>query len=213
MGHKFPNVTVFKRWGWVYVLSVCLGFAMPFYWGFPYFFTLVLFGISALTQFVFFLFIFRGFNAPIGLFIKNVSQSVKLLFYTVLSSLLLKLVLQIFATIPTLASAARWNVHFTVGFIHLILLGVVSSLLLFFVLMNQYISKKLKWCIAIFVWTFAATETLLFTNGIMILMNVHLSWNFNLFMFLASIGFPMTIFGISIFMNYRETSLNSQFKG
>lgn len=84
-------------------------------------------------------------------------------------SLFLKISIQMVTIIPEMAQISHQIRNFVIGFIHLTMLGVISSFLFAFALQSPYFlssSKKIFWGIVLFFTGFIATEFLLFMQGL-----------------------------------------------
>ena len=154
---------------WLLAVGVTLTAALPAYWHttLPLFFWLN--STGSLIQFValvgFIWLIRKHFN------LNNRNFNSRLLIYFGLGSLVLKSVFQLTTILERLVFTAFENRNLIIGFIHLLMLGAISSLL--FLLILKYYQLKLNWFTAIGILLFLvgilSSELLLFFQGLIIL--------------------------------------------
>ncbi len=120
----------------------------------------------------------------------------RVLFSVALTSYVLKIVIQAVVVIPYVATIAYTVRNYVIGFIHLILLGVLTSFLFSLAGFRQMIpldKRSVYWGIRLFVPAFVFTEVLLFLQGSMF----WAAWGFFPFfyelMFLFSLLLPLSI--------------------
>ena len=150
------------------IATVPLSFALVLFWFFK---NDVWISLNILTVFIqLFLFFFilsrlKGF----ALFFKQQNKSILFLFILGILSLLLKVIFQTFTSIPEIALLSHQIRNFSVGYIHLIMLGFVTSILLVFIFLILKIKLNLasKFGIWLFIVCFVLSELLLFIQGIL----------------------------------------------
>ena len=107
-------------------------------------------------------------------------------------ALAIKIVIQTLVAIPYLATVSYTIRNFVVGFVHLLMLGALSTFIMG--LMHEEIqpsSKSGKVGVYIFLMGFLATEFLLFLQGLMLWMEMGFITNYHLVIFIASILLPL----------------------
>ena len=152
----------------VLVVSIILTASLPAYWhtGLPIFFCLNL--VGSLLQFVaivsFFWLARQSFE------LKKQHFNTKLLFYFGVGSLVLKSAFQLTTISESLAFAAFENRNLIIGFIHLLMLGAISSLLLYIIFKYYKIQSNLFTSVGsiIFLSGIVTSEILLFFQGLII---------------------------------------------
>ncbi|WP_137758981.1 hypothetical protein [Pontibacter sp. SGAir0037] len=118
---------------------------------------------------------------------------VKGLFLLALLALSLKLVLQVASAVPYFADLAYNLRYFIIGYLHLSLIGFVSVFMLgFFVQLGLYrLGKYGKIGLVLLLLFFFISEAFLFLQGTLLWLELKSLPNFNLLMFIISIGMPV----------------------
>lgn len=150
------------------ITTVPLSFALVLFWFFKNDVWFILNLFAVLIQLLLVIFIISRLKG-ISLFFKQQNKIIRLLFILGFLSLMLKVIFQIFTTIPEIALLSHQVRNFSVGYIHLIMLGFVTSILLVFIFMILKIKLNLtsKFGIWVFIGGFAISELLLFLQGIL----------------------------------------------
>lgn len=120
----------------------------------------------------------------------------KLVYGFALTSLFLKIIIQLVVLIPELAQISHQIRNFVIGYIHLTMLGIITGFLFAFLLKNSFIneSKKISnWGIKLFIFSFVLTELLLFGQGIYLFLGLGQFPNYYQNLFLPSIFLPIAI--------------------
>ncbi|MFD2099118.1 hypothetical protein [Flagellimonas iocasae] len=160
-GTIVPNKS-FQRFFWMLNVGVVLTFFLSSLWIEPSALIYLLAGLGALIQ----LFAFLFFWEIIKNEIINLSLSIlqNLFIKTVMLLVLIKIVLQLLTSLPYFARMATIYLEFTIGYLHMTFLGVISIGLFF--LMDYFglfrISKKLY---RLYFLGFLITEILIFYKG------------------------------------------------
>jgi hypothetical protein len=187
----------------LFVISTILTLALPVSWSLsnPIFYWINVVGVL-LQLFSAVLFIqlirpqFQSFFAPLSALVKTVYQFA---FF----SLALKVIIQLVVLVPEMAQVSHQIRNFVIGYIHLTMLGIITGFLFGFAFQNNFISSKSmiqKWGTIFFLLGFAATEILLFLQGIWLFLIKGSFPDYYLNLFLGSIFLPtgllMLIIGI-----------------
>lgn len=127
--------------------------------------------------------------------VNGMSWVAKLLMASGLISLVLKITMQCLTIWPEMASASHYIRNFTIGFIHLIMLGVINSFLFLYiykVLPAEFLKNQPgKTGISIFVTGFLVTEFILFLQGLFYFSGSGTIANYHLLLLLASLLLPL----------------------
>lgn len=178
-----------RRFFGLLVLSCLLTYALAVTWSNPSIWLFLTNSVGVLLQFVALLYFLIALRKIWPELKPSISDWAGLLLIVALFSFTVKILIQTAVVFPVIATVAYTIRNFVVGFIHLILLGVMTPLLLGMagklgIIRFERTSAKLS--VILFLLAFAGTEALLFLQGTMI-------W--------ASLGFiPMyyeLIFGLS----------------
>ncbi|MBA0884580.1 hypothetical protein GTZ96_012865 [Flavobacterium sp. BBQ-18] len=93
----------------------------------------------------------------------------KLLYGFALTSLFLKVIIQLIVLIPEFAQISHQIRNLVIGYIHLTMLGIITGFLFAFLLKNSFLNKENNWIkygIKLFIMSFILTELILFFQGI-----------------------------------------------
>ncbi len=111
-----------------------------------------------------------------------------------LFSLGLKIGIQLVVLIPGLDQISHQIRNFVIGYIHLMMLGIITGFLLGFILKNKWVNGKnswVHWGIRLFLLGFVATEILLFLQGGYFFFDKGQLPGYQQNLFIASIGLPV----------------------
>ncbi len=106
----------------------------------------------------------------------------------------LKVVIQGFTALPYFALAAHTIRTIAIGFIHLLMLGGITGLIMAFILKSGYLNTRLplwKYGASIFISGFAATEVILFGQGLCNLLSLPLLPYYPYILLAASLLLPL----------------------
>lgn len=181
---------------WVLALSVILTAALPFYWhtNVAVFYWLNAFGV--LFQFIALLSLLMLAWKYLGL--KTSSSNGKWLLYFGIGSLILKAVFQLTTISSEWVFAAFENRNLIIGFIHLLMLGALSSLL-FVIILNHYqinITKITTLSRLLFILGIVITEILLLFQGLIIFSG---GTTFQFYYWSLFCGSLLMVLGIALF--------------
>tara|TARA_R110002049_G_scaffold24286_4_gene86218 strand:- start:631 stop:1824 length:1194 start_codon:yes stop_codon:yes gene_type:complete len=182
------------------VVSTVLTLALPIYWFAPH---IALYWINGLGVFIqlLTLIVFLKLIKPYQLFLlKNNSKLTIYMYVFAIFCLVLKIGAQLLSLIPEVSDAAYQHRNLVIGFIHLLMLGVITGFLFGFILQNRWVTFNawLNFGIYTFVLGFALTELFLILQGSMFYFNKGALPNYYLFLFLSSVFLPLGIGSIII---------------
>ncbi|MDN3664229.1 hypothetical protein ACFFU1_03690 [Algibacter miyuki] len=194
---KVENTPVFKYFFWTLIVSTVLTFALPIQWFAPHPILLWINGFGVVLQFVM-LFLFLKLIP----FKKEGEAQPKLIINLYRFAVLcfaVKTIFQLASLVPEFSNVVYGHRNFVIGFIHLLMLGVVSSFLFSFILKSGWLSNS-KWLnigVYSFLLGFILTEVLLLVQGCKFFVGSGLIPNYYLLLFLCSVLLP---FGIGLFI-------------
>ncbi len=148
--------------------STILTLAMPIQWFAPNFMLIVLNALGVVLQLVAIYFFFKLIKIEIKKFNTSVSKLTIYSYQFALLCLALKSIVQLASLVPQLTEELYLHRNFVIGFIHLLMLGVISGFLFSFILkqLKTKPSKLLSFGLYSFLIGFVCTEFLLLIQGI-----------------------------------------------
>jgi hypothetical protein len=160
-GHIIPQKSFVLFFKAIHI-GIILTFFLSTLWTEPSTWLYVLGGVGAMVQIGAFLFFWKLTKNGIGvLFLSNLQNR---LLRTVVVLISIKIVLQFLTAMPYFAQMAARYLDFTIGYLHLTFLGVVSLGLFFF--MDYFNLLRIsKSSIAFYMVGFLLTESLIFFKG------------------------------------------------
>lgn len=159
---------IFGRFYYSSIIGIVLTFALPLSWFFNGPIFRFINSIGLLFQLVGFYYLILMLKRNRKTFFTNEKPITKLLFYTAFVCLSLKVIIQSSTIIPELAIASHGIRNFTVGFIHLAMIGIVNSFLFALITQTKLCKGENKFAstgILIFLTGFVVMEYLLFSEG------------------------------------------------
>ena len=185
----------FKHFFYLLIISTILTLALPIQWFVPHNILLWINGIGTIFQLITLFYFLKIFRLNKVVLPKNESKLTYYLLYFAVFCYSLKIVLQGLTLIPELASSAYQHRNFVIGFIHLLMLGVISGFLFSFILKKELvsISRTLYLGIYSFLLGFILTEIVLFIQGYYFYFGKGLLPNYYLLLFIFSILMPLGI--------------------
>lgn len=178
-----PNQFLIKRFGYLMLISCFLAYSLSTLWATPGLVFNVLGLVATLMQLValtYFLKIVR--SIPITI-IRNVSQSVRILFMVAFLAFISKLILQTLSAHSSIAQLAYENRNYVMAYLHLVLLGIFSCFLLGWSIEKKWIKKPSQLVTALFLIGFVGMELTLISRiptGNVLINSSHLLFLFSL---------------------------------
>lgn len=204
---KVENQTFFSFYKWLIVGTV-LTFALPVSWFISSPILTWINGAGVVVQLVAFTKLFLMLRPQFGIFYAKLKEVEKIVYSFALVSLGLKVMVQLVVIFPDMALVSHQVRNFVIGFIHMIMLGVITGFLLGFLLNTKVINYKNRFSeygIKIFLMGFVLTEFLLFAQGGNLFFNWNLIPMYHQNLFLSSIwlvvGIIMIIFSTTNLKN------------
>lgn len=146
-----------------------------------------------LLSFILFIQIIRPYFPT---FFSSLKPIEKLVYGFALTSLFLKIIIQLVVLIPELAQISHQIRNFVIGYIHLTMLGIITGFLFVFLLKSSFLNEQKtisNWGIKLFIWGFVLTELLLFGQGIYLFLGKEQLPMYFQNLFLTSIFLPTGI--------------------
>ena len=194
---------VFSYFFYNSIIGIVLTFGLPLSWFFnsPIFRTINSIGlIFQLIGMFYFILLLKPHFKTIFISEKPIT---KLLFAFAFSCLFLKVIIQTSTLIPELAIASHEVRNFTVGFIHLAMIGIVNSFLFAFITQSPlyFIKNKIgDFGIIVFLIGFTIMEILLFNEGFRVFIGkgFQQSYFINILIATVFIGLGLLLFLLSL---------------
>lgn len=156
------------------ILSTILTFAFPASW---YLDLEVLFWcnvIGVVLQIVMLYYLIKLLQQPLSVYLSNQPTIVKQLYRFAIFCFMIKVVTQLFSCVPFIAEQAHLYRNLVIGFIHLFMLGIISSILFAYYHRGLKITNPFcfKWGTYLFFAGILVTEILLFTQGLIYILRL-----------------------------------------
>ncbi|QXP80237.1 MULTISPECIES: hypothetical protein [Winogradskyella] len=192
---RVEDSKIFRQFYVLLILSTILTFALPIQWFLPHKSLLWINGVGIILQVVTLYLCFQILKSKQLILIKKEHTLVLYMYGFALVCFLLKVVFQTFSVLPQFSEVVFNHHNFVIGFIHLLMLGVISGFLFAFILKSKLVtnSKSLTIGFYSFVLGFLLTEILLLIQGVMFYFEIGLLSNYYLLLFMFSILLPLGI--------------------
>ena len=189
------NSKLFRQFFWLLILSTILTFSLPVQWFAPHNALLWINGIGIILQVVTLYMFLKIIKPKLETLIK---KETKLLFYLLHFAILcfiLKVLFQLLSILPEFSQVVYEHRNFVIGFIHLLMLGVISGFLFSFILKQDLLSSSRTLYLGIFSFLlgFILTEILLLIQGFKFYFGSGMLSNYYMLLFLFSILLPLGI--------------------
>lgn len=185
----------FQSFYWMLLLATIFTFALPMNWYFTHgtLYWLNAFGI--IFQFIALVFFLKTIKPTLGSMLVKASKLEMYLYSVSILCLSVKTVLQLTLLFPDFSQTIYQHRYFVIGFIHLLMLGIVTGFLFAFLMRNLFTtpSTSLSFGVFSFLLGFSLTELLLLVQGYLYFTEKSIITNYNLFLFIASIFLPIGI--------------------
>lgn len=203
---KVEDSKQFRHFFTLLIISTVLTFALPIQWFLPHQSLLFINGLGVVLQVVMLYKFIQLIKPKLEVLMTNAHKLMKYMFMFPLVCFVLKVVFQSLSILPEFSAVVYEHRNFVIGFIHLLMLGVISGFLFAFILKSNLVtnSKSLTVGIYSFVLGFLLTEILLLIQGIVFFYGIGILPNYYLLLFLFSIFLPLGI-GFILFNIYGNT--------
>lgn len=200
----------FKRFYYLIIAATILSLALPVGWYAPHPVLLFLNGAGVLLQLAALYFFLKIIKPQWSIFRSRISPVTRIMFSFALLNFILKVILQSSSIFPEIAAVSHQLRNLVIGFIHLMMLGVISGFLFAFLFQSPLVkqpSRLLNWGAGIFLAGFIATEAILFGQGVMYYFSLGILPQYNLILFLFSCLLVIGILLILISVVHHRSSL------
>ena len=196
---KVEDSKLFKQFFYLLIASTVLTFALPIQWFAPHNSLIWMNGLGAILQLLALFKCFQIIKPKLKILAATKTKIVFYMYSFALFCFVLKVVIQSLSILPEFSKVVYNHRNFVIGFIHLLMLGVITGFLFAFILKNNLIkdSKILNIGIYSFILSFLLTELLLLIQGIIFYLGSGMLPHYYLLLFLFSIFLPL---GISVLL-------------
>ena len=197
---------VFKKFYWLLIVSCVLTFALSISWSTPYKVIFWTNSLGVILQIVALYYLYEIFKALQNEIKSHVGKWSYRLFLIAFWSFCLKIIVQGLVAIPDLAIISYTIRNFVVGFIHLVMLGVLSLFIfgIYSEQNNRICPRNAIKGFRLFIFGFLATEFLLFFQGFLLWIQKgfipyyhHLITGMSVFMFIGVAFYLLSVSRIS----------------
>ncbi|WP_339755745.1 hypothetical protein [uncultured Winogradskyella sp.] len=185
----------FRQFFRLLIVSTLLTFALPIQWFAPHNILLWFNGVGVILQVVALYTFLKLIKPKLHQVLKKETKLIFYLFSFAIFGFILKVLFQLLSILPEFSQVVYSHRNFVIGFIHLLMLGVISGFLFSFILKSELInySKTIYIGIYSFILGFALTEVLLLIQGIKFYLGSGIITNYYSLLFLFSILLPLGI--------------------
>ncbi|WP_298493365.1 hypothetical protein [uncultured Algibacter sp.] len=182
------------------IISTVLTLALPIYWFAPHIVLFWINGLGVCVQLLMVIVFLRLIKSHQLLLLKNNKKLTIYMYVFAIFCLILKIGAQLLSLIPELSEVVYQHRNLVIGFIHLLMLGVITGFLFGFILHNKWVAFNglLNFGIYTFVFGFILTEVFLIIQGGMFYFKIGAIPNYYLFLFVSSILLPLGIGSVII---------------
>ena len=192
------------------LVSTVLTLGLPIFWFAPHIGLYWINTLGVLMQLIA-LIVFLNLIKPYQLFLlKNNSKLTIYMYAFAIFCLVLKIGIQLLSLIPEVSEVIYQHRNLVIGFIHLLMLGVITGFLFAFILQNKWVTfnTSLNFGIYIFIFGFVLTELILIIQGGMFYFGAGVLPHYYLYLLVSSILLPLGIG--SIIINILKTKTNEK---
>lgn len=168
------NTSLNKALGWL-ILSVVFTLALPISWFIKLPVLNIINSLGVIFQLIGFYHLIIALKKPLNTFLSSATFYIKTLVYFILISMVLKVLFQSFSVVPEVNEASIQIRNLVIGFIHLLMLGVISGALLFFLSLEGVFKQRkivAQIGLSLFMLGFVLSEAYLFLQGVMYYFNL-----------------------------------------
>lgn len=168
------NTSLNKALGWL-ILSVVFTLALPISWFIKLPVLNIINSLGVIFQLIGFYHLIIALKKPLNTFLSSATFYIKTLVYFILISMVIKVLFQSFSVVPEVNEASIQIRNLVIGFIHLLMLGVISGALLFFLSLEGVFKQRkivAQIGLSLFMLGFVLSEAYLFLQGVMYYFNL-----------------------------------------
>lgn len=192
---RIEDSKLFRRFFILLIVSTVLTLALPIQWFAPHNLLLYVNGLGTMLQLIMAFFFLKLIQPKFYTVLQSQPKLVVYLYQFSIFCFVLKIGMQTLALFPEFAQIVYTHRNFVVGFIHLLMLGVITGFLFSFILQSTLVkhNKSLYFGVYTFIFGFILTELTLAIQGIMFYFGNGLLPNYYVLLFLFSILLPLGI--------------------
>ncbi|REG89025.1 hypothetical protein [Winogradskyella sediminis] len=192
---KVKHSKTFRQFYSLLIVSTILTFALPVQWFASYRGLLWINGVGVTLQIMALYKFLQLVKQNKNLIFFNANKLVSHMYRFALVCFILKVLFQSVSILPQFSTVVYYHQNFVIGFIHLLMLGVISGFLFAFILKSDLvtISKTLSIGVYSFLLGFVFTEFLLLIQGVMFYSGSGMLPYYYKLLFLCSILLPVGI--------------------
>lgn len=204
---KVEDSKLFRQFYRLLIASTILTFALPIQWFAPHSSLPWINGVGVILQVLMLYKFFQLIKPNSYLAWRKESKLVTYMYGFALVCFILKVLFQTVSIWPEFSAVVYNHRNFVIGFIHLLMLGVISGFLWAFILKSNFVSnsKTLNFGVYSFLLGFVLTEVLLLIQGIMFYFGTGILPHYYLLLFLFSILLPLGISALLFTIIKQET--------
>ncbi len=168
------NSSLNKALGWL-ILSVVFTLALPISWFIKLPVLNIINSLGVIFQLIGFYHLIIALKKPLNTLLSSATFYIKTLVYFILISMVIKVLFQSFSVVPEVNEASIQIRNLVIGFIHLLMLGVISGALLFFLSLEGVFKQRkivAQIGLGLFMLGFVLSEAYLFLQGVMYYFNL-----------------------------------------
>jgi hypothetical protein len=192
---KVENSNLFRYFYKLLILSTLLTLALPVHWFAPHNVLVYLNGIGVLLQLIVLYLFLRLVKPNYTQVLKQQPKLVAYLYGFAVICFVLKIILQLLSLLPEFSQVVYTHRNLVVGFIHLLMLGLITGFLFAFIVNSVLarFTRALYFGVTSFLTGFILTEILLIIQGVRFYFGIGLLPNYYLLLFISSIFLPLGI--------------------
>jgi hypothetical protein len=192
---KIEDSKLFRRFFYLLIVATVLTMALPIQWFAPHVGLMWVNAIGVSLQLMALYIFFQLIKPKLNNLRSKETKLVSYMYSFALLCFSLKIVFQFFSILPEFAQVVYEHRNFVIGFIHLLMLGVISGFLFAFVFKSDLVSssKVLNFGCYSFLLGFVLTELLLLVQGLLFYFGSGILPHYYLLLFLFSILLPLGI--------------------
>ena len=210
---KIQNSKGFKYFFKLLIASTILTLALPIQWFVNHNVLIYINGIGVLLQIIMLFFFLKLIVPKLRTVLMKPSKLINFTLGFAMFCFVLKTVLNVLTLFPEFSTIVYQHRNFIIGFIHLVMLGVISGFLFVYILQSPLVTfnNVLNVGIVTFVLGFMLTELILGIQGCMFYFGKGLLPNYYLLLFLSSLLLPLGI--VLIIVNIIRTKRDVDLSG
>ncbi|RKE98165.1 hypothetical protein [Ichthyenterobacterium magnum] len=192
---KIKDSKLFRQFFSVLVASTVFTFALPIQWFAPHNVLLWINSIGVVLQLAALFTFIKLIRTKLYTLIDKKSKLIVCIYSFAMFCFVLKVVFQLVSILPEFSQVVYEHRNFVIGFIHLLMLGVITGFLFAFILQSKLVNyfKTLYIGVYCFILGFVLTETALLVQGCNYYFGYEILPNYYLLLFLFSLLLPLGI--------------------